>query len=61
MIETYAIFLYDRMFKMFFFNQVQDNCNAPRAVTYAAMIYSLRCLVKHDIPLNQVNEEGVAG
>lgn len=33
--------------------QVSGNCNAPRAVTLAAMIYSLRCLIGHDVPLNQ--------
>ena len=30
------------------------NCNAPRAVTLSAVIYCLRCMVGHDIPLNQV-------
>lgn len=30
------------------------NCNAPRAITFSAIIYCLRCMVKHDIPLNQV-------
>ena len=29
------------------------NINAPRAVTHSALIYSLRCLVGEDIPLNQ--------
>ncbi len=29
------------------------NINAPRAVTMSAIIYCLRCLVGHDIPLNQ--------
>ena len=29
------------------------NHNAPPAVTYSAVIYCLRCLVGHDIPLNQ--------
>lgn len=29
------------------------NCNAPRAVTYSALIYCLRCLVNEEIPLNQ--------
>lgn len=33
--------------------QVFGNTNAPRAVTYSAIIYCLRCLVKRDIPLNQ--------
>lgn len=34
--------------------QVFNSCNAPPAVTYSAIIYSLRCLVKSEIPLNQV-------
>jgi len=29
------------------------NCNAPRSITYSAIIYCLRCLVVADIPLNQ--------
>ena len=33
--------------------QVWGNTNAPRAVTFSALIYSLRCMVGHDIPLNQ--------
>jgi 5-oxoprolinase (ATP-hydrolysing) len=33
--------------------QVYGNCNAPKAVTLSAIIYCLRCLVGHDIPLNQ--------
>ncbi|KJE94777.1 5-oxoprolinase [Capsaspora owczarzaki ATCC 30864] len=33
--------------------EVYGNCNAPRAVTYSAVIYCLRCLVGHDVPLNQ--------
>lgn len=33
--------------------QVYGNTNAPRAVTYSAIIYSLRCLVGADVPLNQ--------
>jgi 5-oxoprolinase (ATP-hydrolysing) len=28
------------------------NCNAPRAVTFSAIIYCLRCLVNSEIPLN---------
>jgi N-methylhydantoinase B/oxoprolinase/acetone carboxylase alpha subunit len=32
--------------------QVYGNTNAPPAVTTSAVIYSLRCLVKQDIPLN---------
>lgn len=34
--------------------EVFGNINAPPAVTYSAIIYSLRCMVKQDIPLNQV-------
>lgn len=34
--------------------QVFGNTNAPPAVTYSAIIYSLRCMVHQDIPLNQV-------
>ena len=30
-----------------------SNFNAPKSITYSAIIYSLRCLVKDDIPLNQ--------
>lgn len=30
------------------------NINAPPAVTYSAIIYSLRCMVCQEIPLNQV-------
>ncbi|GMH58093.1 hypothetical protein TL16_g02533 [Triparma laevis f. inornata] len=33
--------------------QVLGNHNAPPAVTYSAVIYSLRCMVGSDIPLNQ--------
>ncbi|ERN07735.1 hypothetical protein AMTRI_Chr08g204740 [Amborella trichopoda] len=33
--------------------EVHGNWNAPEAVTTAAVIYSLRCLVGVDIPLNQ--------
>jgi 5-oxoprolinase (ATP-hydrolysing) len=33
--------------------QVLNNHNAPPAVTYSAVIYSLRCLVGQAIPLNQ--------
>lgn len=34
-------------------HELYMNLNAPRAVTYSAIIYCLRCLVKRDIPLNQ--------
>ncbi len=33
--------------------QVWGNTNAPRAVVFSALIYSLRCMIGHDIPLNQ--------
>uniref|UniRef100_A0A914BYY1 5-oxoprolinase n=1 Tax=Acrobeloides nanus TaxID=290746 RepID=A0A914BYY1_9BILA len=33
--------------------QVYNSCNTPPAVTTAAVIYCLRCLIGHDIPLNQ--------
>jgi 5-oxoprolinase (ATP-hydrolysing) len=33
--------------------EIHGNLNAPPAVTYSAVIYSLRCMVKDDIPLNQ--------
>lgn len=33
--------------------EVHGNCNTPKAVTYSAIIYCLRCMVGHDIPLNQ--------
>merc|ERR1712130_534799 len=32
---------------------VYGNCNAPKSVTYSAIIYCMRCLVDLDIPLNQ--------
>ena len=34
--------------------EMYGNCNAPRAVTLSAVIYCLRCMVGHDVPLNQV-------
>ena len=34
--------------------ETYGNTNAPPAVTYSAIIYSLRCMVHSDIPLNQV-------
>ncbi|EFJ47592.1 hypothetical protein VOLCADRAFT_61291, partial [Volvox carteri f. nagariensis] len=33
--------------------EVYANHNAPPAVTFSAIIYSLRCMVQSDIPLNQ--------
>uniref|UniRef100_T1PD50 Hydantoinase B/oxoprolinase n=1 Tax=Musca domestica TaxID=7370 RepID=T1PD50_MUSDO len=33
--------------------EVWGNCNAPRAITLSALIYCLRCMVGHDVPLNQ--------
>lgn len=35
-------------------HEVWGNCNAPRAITFSALIYCLRCIVDRDIPLNQV-------
>ena len=32
---------------------VVGNLNAPPAVTFSAVIYALRCMLKEDIPLNQ--------
>ncbi|XP_018494081.2 5-oxoprolinase [Galendromus occidentalis] len=34
-------------------SEVYGNTNAPFAVTHSAIIYCLRCMVGHDIPLNQ--------
>ena len=33
--------------------EIHGNLNAPPAVTYSAVIYALRCLVREEIPLNQ--------
>lgn len=33
--------------------EVWGNCNAPRAITVSAVIYCLRSMVGHDMPLNQ--------
>lgn len=33
--------------------QVNGNCNTPRAITLSAIIYCLRTMLKHDVPLNQ--------
>ncbi|XOF34576.1 MAG: hydantoinase B/oxoprolinase family protein [Candidatus Electrothrix sp. YB6] len=33
-------------------SQLPGNLNAPKAVTQSALLYSLRCLVERDIPLN---------
>jgi 5-oxoprolinase (ATP-hydrolysing) len=33
--------------------ELWGNLNAPRAVTHSAILYSLRCLVDQEIPLNQ--------
>ena len=35
-------------------HEVYGNINAPKAVVLSALIYSLRCLVGQEIPLNQV-------
>eukprot|EP00112_Aurelia_sp_Birch-Aquarium-sp1_P015543 Seg3453.3 transcript_id=Seg3453.3/GoldUCD/mRNA.D3Y31 product=5-oxoprolinase protein_id=Seg3453.3/GoldUCD/D3Y31 len=34
-------------------HEVFGNINAPKAVTLSALIYCLRCMVGHDVPLNQ--------
>ncbi|RMZ82531.1 hypothetical protein DV737_g2018, partial [Chaetothyriales sp. CBS 132003] len=33
--------------------EVNGNINAPEAITHSAIIYSLRCMINADIPLNQ--------
>ncbi|XP_050396145.1 5-oxoprolinase isoform X1 [Patella vulgata] len=33
--------------------EVHGNANAPRAVTLSGLIYCLRCMVGHNVPLNQ--------
>ncbi|KAK4190735.1 putative 5-oxoprolinase [Podospora australis] len=33
--------------------QVYANINAPEAISYSAIIYTLRCMISEDIPLNQ--------
>ena len=33
--------------------QTLGNCNAPRVIVKSAVIYSLRCMLKREIPLNQ--------
>ncbi len=33
--------------------QVNGNLNTPRAITLSAIIYCIRCMLRHDIPLNQ--------
>ena len=38
---------------LFEYSQRVGNINAPKAVTYSAIIYCLRCLISEDIPLNQ--------
>jgi len=32
--------------------EIWGNCNAPAAVTRSAILYSLRCLIEKDLPLN---------
>ncbi|XP_074027343.1 5-oxoprolinase isoform X2 [Leptinotarsa decemlineata] len=42
--------------------EVWGNCNAPKAITLSALIYCLRCMVGHDVPLNQgPNWHGCSG
>ncbi|KXX74406.1 5-oxoprolinase, partial [Madurella mycetomatis] len=33
--------------------EVYGNINAPEAISYSAIIYTLRCMISEDIPLNQ--------
>ncbi|KAK4122472.1 hypothetical protein N657DRAFT_621966 [Parathielavia appendiculata] len=33
--------------------EVYGNINAPEAISYSAIIYALRCMIREDIPLNQ--------
>ena len=42
-------------FLLLLLQQSNGNCNAPRAITLSAIIYCLRCIVGHDLPLNQVH------
>lgn len=34
-------------------DEVHGNINAPEAITHSAIIYSLKCMIESDIPLNQ--------
>ncbi len=34
-------------------SQVRENFNAPKAVTFSAILYCLRCLIQEEIPLNE--------
>lgn len=54
---TLIFFLFKRKAKFDFTGtseQVLYNWNAPRSITYSAIIYCLRAMIAHDIPLNQV-------
>ncbi len=33
--------------------QVKENFNAPKAITFSAILYCLRCLIQEEIPLNE--------
>ena len=33
--------------------QVNGNCNTPKAITLSAIIYCIRTMLKHEVPLNQ--------
>jgi hypothetical protein len=35
--------------------EVYNNWNSPKAVCLSAVIYCLRCMVGHDIPLNEAS------
>jgi 5-oxoprolinase (ATP-hydrolysing) len=34
-------------------SQVMENFNAPKAVTFSAILYCLRCLIQEEVPLNE--------
>jgi 5-oxoprolinase (ATP-hydrolysing) len=34
-------------------SQVKENFNAPKAVTFSAILYCLRCLIQEEVPLNE--------
>lgn len=51
--EVYGMSQYEYLFTYGLVLIASGNVNAPEAVTYSAIIYSLRCLISADIPLNQ--------
>lgn len=40
-------------------DEVNGNINAPEAITHSAIIYSLRCMIDSEIPLNQGCMNGI--